>query len=128
MIIDTSAVLAILYREPERTQYLQKLAQQWPHRMSVANVLEATMVVEARGGSSAGHELDAFLESAEIEAVPVTREQVEAARQAWRRFGKGNHSAGLNFGDCFSYALAITSGEPLLFKGNDFAQTDVESA
>ena len=73
--------------------------------MSVANVLEATMVVEARGGSSAGHELDAFLESAEIEAVPVTPEQCESARQAWRRFGKGNHPAGLNFGDCFSYAL-----------------------
>ena len=128
MIVDTSAILAILLSEPEADDYERKLADRWPRRMSVATLLEATMVAESRGGRSLGHALDDYLRRAQIEFVPVTREQADAARQAWRRFGKGNHPAGLNFGDCFSYALAITSGEPLLFKGNDFAQTEVESA
>ena len=83
--------------------------------MSVANLLEEFIVVESRGG--AGHECDASLEEADIEWMPVTRELAEAARRAWRRFGKGNHPAGLNFGDCFAYALARTAGELLLFKG-----------
>ena len=87
-------------------------------RMSVANILEASMVLEGRGGRPA----------AEIEAAPVTAEQLEATRDAWRRYGKGNHPAALNFGDCFAYALARTTGEPLLFKGEDFAQTDVLAA
>ena len=77
---------------------------------------------------AAGHELDVFLERAGIELVPVTSQQVEAARRAWRPFGKGNHPAGLNFGDCFAYALAEATGEPLLFKGKDFAQSDIEPA
>ena len=77
---------------------------------------------------TAGHELDVLLEKAAIELVPVTVEQTNAARLAWRRFGKGNHPAALNFGDCFAYALADTMGESLLFKGNDFARTDVELA
>ena len=96
--------------------------------MSVATLLEATMVVESRGGTAAGHELDALLEQAGIELVPVTHEQAQTARYAWRRFGKGNHHAALNFGDCFAYALAKTTGEPLLFKGEDFTRTDVEAA
>ena len=96
--------------------------------MSVANVLEASITVERRGGDAAAHELDALLEVAEIELVPVTVEHLEAARRAWRRFGKGNHPAALNFGDCFAYALARATGEPLLFKGEDFAQTDIEAA
>ena len=96
--------------------------------MSVANVLEASITVERRGGDAAAHELDALLEVAEIELVPVTVEHLEAARRAWRRFGKGNHPAALNFGDCFTYALARATGEPLLFKGEDFAQTDIEAA
>ena len=91
-------------------------------------LLEAAMVVESRGGAAAGHDLDLFVQEAEVELMPVTRDQVEAARQAWRRFGKGHHQAGLNFGDCFAYALARTTGEPLLFKGEDFPHTDVESA
>ena len=74
-----------------------------------------------------GQELDAFLEEAAIELAPVTADQAQAARRAWRRFGKGNHPAGLNFGDCFAYALAEATGEPLLFKGRDFALTDVEA-
>ena len=76
----------------------------------------------------AAHELDTFLERAEIELVPVTVEHLEAARRAWRRFGRGNHPAELNFGDCFAYALARATGEPLLFKGDNFAQTDIEAA
>ena len=82
----------------------------------------------AGAGEATGHALDRLLKRAEIELVPVTQEQMEAARRAWRRFGKGNHPAALNFGDCFAYALAETTGEPLLFKGEDFAKTDVEAA
>ena len=83
---------------------------------------------KAAAGAEAGHELDAFLEAAAIELAPVTSDQAAAARRAWRRFGKGNHPAGLNFGDCFSYALAESEREPLLFKGEDFARTDIEAS
>ena len=86
------------------------------------------MVAESRGGAVAADDLDALMEQAGIEPVPVTVEQMEAARQAWRRFGRGNHPAGLNFGDCFAYALASVTGEPLLFKGGDFPQTDIPAA
>ena len=128
MIVDSSAVLAVLYREPDAERYETAIAAA-PHcRMSVANVLEVSIVAEARGGSAAGHEIDAFLESAETELVPVTGEHLESARHAWRRFGKGNHPAALNFGDCFAYALASVTGEPLLFKGEDFSQTDIKAA
>ena len=128
MIIDYSVVVAILLREGDGDHFAVKIADAWPRRMSVASLLESTMVVEGRVGSSGSSDLDALLETYEIEMVPVTLEQAEAARQAWRRFGKGNHPARLNFGDCFSYALALTTGEPLLFKGNDFAQTDIDPA
>ena len=93
--------------------------------MSVANILEAAMVVEGRGGTAAGRALDAFLGAAGVELALVTTTQLEVARDAWRRYGKGNHPAALNFGDCFAYALASTTGEPLLFKGDDFARTDI---
>ncbi len=96
--------------------------------MSAASFLETAIVLESRTGGTAGHELDDFLKHAQIELAPVTTEQAHAARRAWRRFGKGNHPSGLNFGDCFSYALAETSGEPLLFKGRDFELTDIEAA
>ena len=96
--------------------------------MSLASLLEATMVLEGRKGREAGRNLDAYLEEAHIELVPVTGEQVEAARAVWRRFGKGNHPANLNYGDCFAYALADTTGEPLLYKGDDFALTDITPA
>lgn len=86
------------------------------------------MVIEGRGGTEAGEELDALLRRTRVEFVPVTHEQVQVARQAWRSFGKGNHPAALNFGDCFAYALAEATGEPLLFKGDDFALTDIEAA
>ena len=128
MIIDTSAVLAVLFREPDARRFEDAIANAWPRRMSVATLLEAALVVESRGGTAAGHELDFLLDRAEVELVPVTREHAYAARHAWRRFGKGNHPAALNFGDCFAYALAKSTDEPLLFKGEDFARTDIESA
>ena len=128
MIVDSSAVLAILFSEPDARRHAGAIMAASPCSMSVANVLEASIVVERRGGDATAHELDTLLESAEIELVPVTIEHLEAARRAWRRFGKGNHPAALNFGDCFAYALAKATGEPLLFKGEDFAQTDIEAA
>ena len=97
--------------------------------MSAVNVLETSIVVEGRGGTAAGHELDTFLERAGIALAPVTdRAGARGPRIAWRRFGKGNHPARLNLGDCFAYALAKTAEEPLLFKGNDFSRTDIEAA
>lgn len=128
MIVDSSAVVAILNREPDAERYEDAIASAPKRRMSVANLLEASIVVEGRGGAVAGHELDLLLERFGIELEPVTAEQLAAARRAWRRFGRGNHPAALNFGDCFAYALAETTGEPLLFKGGDFAKTDVEAA
>ena len=92
--------------------------------MSVANLLEASILIGSRGDVD-GADLDAFVDEAGIELMPVTHEQVEVARLAWRRYGKGNHPAALNFGDCFAYALAQQIGEPLLFKGEDFVLTDV---
>ena len=128
MIVDTSALLAVLNREPDADHFQDAMLRASPCRISVANMLEASIVVEGRGGAEAGQELDAFLEQAEIEPAPVTAEHLEAARRAWRRFGKGRHPAALNFGDCFAYALAQVTGEALLFKGDDFARTDVPAA
>ena len=128
MIVDSSAVLAILFDEVDARRHATAIAAAHPCRMSVANVLEASITVERRGGETAAQELDNLLEQAGIEVVPVTLEQLRAARQAWRRFGKGNHPAALNFGDYFAFALARTTGEPLLYKGEDFAQTDIDSA
>ncbi len=128
MIVDSSAVLAILFGEADARRHASAIMAAYPCRMSVANVLEASIALERRGGATAAHDLDALLERAEIELVPITVEHLEGARRAWRRFGKGNHPAALNFGDCFAYALARTTGEPLLFKGGDFSQTDIEAA
>ena len=128
MIVDSSAVLAILFGEPDARRHAAAIMSAHPCRMSVANVLEASIALERRGGDTAAHDLDTLLERAEIELVPVTVEHLEAARRAWRRYGKGNHPAALNFGDCFAYALAKTTGEPLLFKGKDFPQTDIDPA
>ena len=128
MILDTSALLAVLFDEPDADYYERAIGSASNCRMSAANYLEAAMVVESRMGDEGGRQLDNFLETAEIEIAPVTAEQARAARLAWRRYGKGNHPAGLNFGDCFAYALAETSGEPLLYKGDDFALTDIEAA
>ncbi len=128
MIVDSSALIAVVNRESDAERYEEAMLTAPDCRMSVANILETAMVVEGRGGAAAGHELDIVLACAGIEPVPVTVEQMETARQAWRRFGRGNHPAGLNFGDCFAYALASVTGEPLLFKGDDFPQTDIRAA
>ena len=128
MIIDTSAVLAILFHEPDAERFAGAIVDASSRRMSVAALLETTIVLESRTGPAGGYELDAFLEEAGVELESVTPEQAQAARRAWRRFGKGNHPAGLNFGDCFAYALAETKREPLLFKGEDFHLTDIEAA
>ena len=128
MIVDTSAVLAVLFGEPDAERYERAIAGASRCRMSVASLLEAAIVLESRSGAAGGHELDVFVERALIELAPVTAEHAQAARRAWRRFGKGNRPAGLNFGDCFAYALAEATREPLLFKGRDFALTDIEAA
>ena len=93
--------------------------------ISTATVLEATIVLETRLGDAGGREFDLWLVKVGAEVVPVDAEQADAARRAWRRYGKGRHAGALNYGDCFSYALALTRGEPLLFKGEDFAKTDI---
>ena len=128
MIIDSSAILAILFREPDAERFARAISAASSRRISAATLLETTIVLESRLGATAAHELDAFLRRARIELESVTPEQAQTARYAWRRFGKGNHPAGLNFGDCFAYALAIVTREPLLFKGRDFGLTDVSAA
>lgn len=126
MVIDTSAITAILFDEPERSSFTAAIAAASRRLISAATLVECGIVVEARRGEIAGRELDLLLHRADIAVIPLDAQQAELARSAWRRFGRGNHPAGLNLGDCFTYALAKASGEPLLFKGDDFAQTDVE--
>ena len=128
MIIDTSAILSILLREPDAERFARAITAASSRRISAATLLETTIVLESRSGPASAHELDAFLTRAQIGLEPVTPEQAQTARQAWRRFGKGNHPAGLNFGDCFAYALAQATREPLLFKGGDFELTDILAA
>ena len=126
MTLDTSAVLAVLRDdEDERAEFVSLIEQSSRRLISAVSVLEAAMVLEGRKGDDAGSDLDLFLQRASIETVAFDEEQLLLARTAFRRFGKGRHAAGLNFGDCASYALAQWSGEPLLFKGNDFAATDI---
>jgi ribonuclease VapC len=126
MVIDTSAIIAILLQEPEALVFADAIAKSQTRLISTATVLEATMVLESRLGELGRRELDLFLYATKAEIIAFDAEQLVLARQAFRRFGKGKHPAGLNFGDCFSYALAKATGNPLLFKGVDFAQTDVE--
>jgi ribonuclease VapC len=128
MVIDTSAILAVLFGEPEADRVARAIASD-PRRLASAfTVLEAAIVLEARKGESGGRELDLLLHRIEVESVPLTSSHVEVARDAWRRFGRGKRPANLNIGDCCAYALACISGEPLLFKGDDFARTDVARA
>jgi ribonuclease VapC len=125
MVLASSAVLAVLFDEPERRSFTRAIEHDPQRMMSAANVLESGLLVEARRGEAAGRELDLLLHRASVRIVPVDADQVEIARAAWRRFGKGRHPAALNFGDCFAYALAKSHDEPLLFKGGDFARTDL---
>ncbi len=128
MVIDTSALVAILFDEPERPMLAEAIVAEPRRLISAATLLEASIVVEARRGEAAGRELDLLIHRIGGDVVAVTEPQVELARAAWRRYGRGRHAAALNYGDCFSYALARHAGEPLLFKGDDFAHTDVVSA
>ena len=126
MIIDTSALLAILLSEPERSDFVAAIDASESRAISAVSFVECSIVLAARHGPDAIRDLDLLLAKASIDLVPVDVEQAHVARKAHRLFGKGHHAARLNFGDCFSYALAQAMGEPLLFKGGDFALTDVQ--
>lgn len=128
MVIDTSAIVAILQQEPETTQLVAKLEDEPLRRISAATVVETGIVMFARFGEHGEREVDLFIQRLKIDIIAVTSEHAEIAREAYRRFGKGRHRAGLNFGDCFSYALAVALNEPLLFVGNDFSNTDLRAA
>ncbi len=128
MILDTSALVAILYREPEAKRFVERIEAADVSRLSVANYVELAMVVESQLGPDGMRQAEAFLRRAGVVVEPVTLENGELARQAFLDFGKGRHKTGLNFGDCFAYALARATGEALLFKGDDFALTDIPRA
>lgn len=128
MVIDSSALAAIFLREPERITFRSLIVQAESRLISAVNVFETGIVLEAKGGIALGREFDLFLLRANFKIMPADGEQTELARSAWRKYGKGRHQASLNFGDCFAYALAKYSGEPLLAKGNDFTLTDIEMA
>ena len=125
MVIDTSALVAILQNEPERRRFDEAIEAADRRVMWVASFVETSMVIESRYGRDGRRSLDLFLSKARIVLVPVDDEQAYVARDAFRHYGKGRHRAGLNFGDCFAYALAKTFGEPLLCKGSDFSHTDI---
>jgi ribonuclease VapC len=125
MVVDTSALLAILLDEPERRTFNEAIETAESCLMSTATFVEVSMVIESRFGTEGLRDLDLFLERADIDLVPVDAEQAHAACRAFSRFGKGRHRAGLNYGDCFSYALASVLGEALLYKGEDFGHTDL---
>lgn len=125
MVLDTSAILAILLNEPEINAFSAAIERDPVRLLSAASLVEAALVVESRHGEAGRRDLDLLLQTAEIEIAPLDARQADMARHAFRTFGKGRHAAALNLGDCFSYALAQVSGEALLFKGNDFSKTDV---
>lgn len=126
MVLDTSALIAILLGEPSSPGLIAALDKATTRKISAASVVEASLVLLARHGEAGDVQLDRLIQKLGADIVPVDSEQVIAARDAALRFGRGRHPAALNFGDCFSYALAIVSAEPLLFVGDDFAKTDVE--
>ena len=128
MIVDSSAILAILFAESDAAVFAEAMSAADSCKISAATFVEVAVVVEAQTEGRGNLQLDAFLRRAGLVIEPVTEEQAHLARQAYSDFGKGRHPARLNFGDCFSYALAKASGEALLFKGGDFSRTDIESA
>jgi ribonuclease VapC len=128
MVIDSSALIAILLGELDSKVFSEAIANASKRLVSAFSALETSIVIESKKGEPGGRELDLLLHKARIEIVPINEEQFELARRAWRDFGKGRHPAGLNIGDCCSYALSKYSGEPLLFKGDDFSKTDVQWA
>ncbi|MGA7687587.1 MAG: type II toxin-antitoxin system VapC family toxin [Terriglobales bacterium] len=128
MILDTSPLIAILAGEPDAELYIDAISRAARSRMSAGNFLELSIVVEGQFGADVLRQCDALFRRAGIVIEPVTVDQVHIARQAFHDFGKGRHPAALNYGDCFAYALAKSTGEPLLFKGGDFKKTDILSA
>ena len=128
MILDSSALVAILAGEPDAELYIQAISRAPRCRMSAGNFIELSIVVESQFPVEVLRQCDALFRRVGIIIEPVTVEHAHLARQAFHDFGKGRHPAGLNFGDCFAYALAKQSGEPLLFKGSDFTQTDIVAA
>jgi ribonuclease VapC len=128
MIIDTSAIIAILFNEDDAKIYADAITRADSCKVSAATFVEAGIVVESQTKNSGSRQLDAFFRRAAITIEPVTEEHAHIARQAFTDYGKGRHPAGLNYGDCFSYALSKATGEPLLFKGKDFAKTDLAAA
>jgi ribonuclease VapC len=126
MVLDTSAILAILQDEPERRRFNEAIEAAETRSLSTASFVECSMILESRYGADGVRDLDLFIAKAQVSLVPVDEEQADLARRTFRKYGKGRHPASLNFGDCFSYALARALDEPLLFKGNDFPQTDVK--
>jgi len=125
MVIDTSALAAIAFGEPERQTFLEAIVEDGQRLVSAGTILETGMVIEGRQGEAGGREFDLFAVRVGLQIVPFDAEQADLARSAWRKYGKGRHPAGLNFGDCFSYALAKATGEPLLAKGTEFGRTDI---
>lgn len=125
MVVDASALVAILLDEPERAAYNAAIAESVIRLVSAATLVEASLVIENRKGANGRAELDRFVLRARLDVVAFDARQADAARNGWRRFGKGRHPAALNLGDCFSYALAKCTGEPMLFKGTDFTLTDI---
>jgi ribonuclease VapC len=128
VVLDTSAVIAILFAEPESRDFISRLSDAIDPVISAATLVEASIVVHARTGKGGLRDLDDLLTSAGVRCIAVDAVQAELARAAFIAYGKGHSPAGLNYGDCFSYALAAALGEPLLFKGEDFAKTDIEPA
>jgi len=127
MVLDTSAILAILLEEPEAAEFVRLIGEDRVRLCSAVTFVEASIVLRNRKGERGQQKLDQFLRRARVQIMAMDVKQAEAARGAYEKFGKGKHPAGLNLGDCFSYALAKTANEPLLFKGNDFTQTDVDT-
>jgi ribonuclease VapC len=125
MVIDTSALVAMLNDEPEAERFEAAVEADQVRLMSTASYVETAIVIETRFGEPGGRELDLWLHRAAVDLVSLDSDQADAARVAYRMYGRGRHRAGLNYGDCFSYALAKMSGQPLLFKGDDFARTDI---
>jgi ribonuclease VapC len=129
MIVDSSCIVAILRNEPDARTFVEAMAAAMERKISAANWLEASIVIDRVGNPILSRRMDSFIADSGTSVEPVTLEQVSIARAAYRDFGKGSgHPAGLNFGDCFAYALAKATGETLLFKGDDFAETDIASA
>ena len=128
MILDSSAIVAILRVEPEADDFIRVVASAANCRVSAVNYVEAAVVIDGKKNPITSRRFDDFFRISRITVEPVTPRTAEIARAAYRDFGKGNHKAGLNFGDCFAYALAKEMDEPLLFKGTDFGHTDVEPA